>query len=89
MTPDYAGPEQVGGEAISTSTDAYAPLNGTNFSWFALPNLGKGLFFLESTDASNVYLTGVTSPTSEPSVALLMTGGRLAIAGSRFRHRRR
>jgi fibronectin-binding autotransporter adhesin len=60
-------------------------LLGTNFSKINLPTLGGGLFFLESTDANNVYLTVSQTPAPEPSTFLLMLAGLGAAAAFRIR----
>jgi T5SS/PEP-CTERM-associated repeat protein/autotransporter-associated beta strand protein len=62
-------------------------LGGTNFTTINLPSIGNGLFFTESTDANNVYLTVNQAAVPEPATwaATLLTAGTLLCS---FRRRR-
>ncbi len=65
MTPEYASPEQVRGQAITTSTDVYA-LGGLLFTLLT----GRPPFRMQSTDPLEVARVICDKTPTRPSVAL-------------------
>ena len=68
MTPEYASPEQVRGQAITTSTDVYA-LGGLLFTLLT----GRPPFRIQSTDPLEVARVICEQTPTRPSVAVRQT----------------